>query len=85
MECTFKKMDPCLKGSVFESIDGMIYYNSSTSLHHANNEFYGKLIIVSAKKEFLFCRSLTNKFKRIYIYKKHFTGYIIDGTLQFKI
>ena len=91
MECTHKtkvvsktKVVCNLKNTIFNA-NGMIYYTAPTSLHHANNEFYGKLIIVSEKKDMLFCKSLINKYKRIYIFKKHFTEYIINGTLEFLI
>jgi len=86
-----KKVD-CyhLKNSIFFA-DSLVYFNTPNSYIESHNEFTENLIVVSEKKDhegnyYIFCRNFVNGNKgnkRIYIYKHHFTNYIINGTLQF--
>ena len=79
-------MDPFLKMSIFDS-NGLIYYVNPEDLFTSETEYTGKLIVIkdaqdSQGRHYIYCKSLGKNLK-IYIYKPHFTSYIVDGTLRF--
>ena len=79
-------MDPFLKMSIFDA-NGLIYYLNPEDLFTAENDYTGKLIVIKASqdsqgRDYIYCRPL-GKNLTIYIYKPHFTSYIVDGTLRF--